>query len=108
MTGSGFDVNPEELRAYSGKLSGQKDTASQIGGLVSKADVGDESWGIVGLFVKDNYTSMLEELKDMFTSLQEGLQSGSDKFKTAASGYQDSEDAIKQLLDGIKVEIESK
>ncbi|MFC4001574.1 WXG100 family type VII secretion target [Prauserella oleivorans] len=105
---SGFTVDGEELRQYAGKLAGQKDTASQIAGLVDKADVGDKSWGVVGLFVKDEYTRMLADLKETFTSLQEGLQSGSDKFKAAADGYQQHEDAIKQLLDGMKIEIDNR
>ncbi|PRX43929.1 hypothetical protein B0I33_11395 [Prauserella shujinwangii] len=105
---SGFNVNAEELRAYSGKLAGQKDTASQIGGLVDTADVGDKSWGVVGLFVKDEYTQMLGDLKDLFADMQDGFQSGVDKFRLAADGYQQHEDAMKQLLDGMKIEIEGK
>ncbi|WP_020669236.1 hypothetical protein [Amycolatopsis nigrescens] len=103
----GFDVNAEELRKYSGQLGEQKGTAGQIAGLVDKADVGDKSWGVVGLFVKQDYTSMLGDLKDMFTSLQEGLQSGSDKFKDAATGYEQHEDGVKQLLNGLQIDIKA-
>lgn len=104
---TGFDVNSAELRQYAGKLGAQHGTAGQIAGLVDKADVTDESWGVVGLFVKDNYTQMLADLKDLFTDLQEGLQSGSEKFRSAADGYRDQEDAVKKLLDGMKIEIEN-
>lgn len=103
----GFDVNSEELRQYAGKLDGYRGTASQIGGLVDKADVGDKSWGVVGLFVKDNYTQLLGDLKELFGDLQEGLQSGSDKFRNAAQGYDDADDAVKELLGGLKVEIDN-
>lgn len=104
---SGFHVSEEELRAYSGKLTGQKGTASDIAGLVDTADVGDKSWGVVGLFVMDNYTQLLGDLKDLFTGMQDGLQSGSDKFTKAAEGYQQHEDAVKALLDGLKVQIDN-
>lgn len=104
---TGFDVNSEELRQYAGKLDAQHSTAGQIAGLVDQADVTDKSWGVVGLFVKDNYTQMLADLKDLFADLQEGLQSGSGKFRSAADGYRDQEDAVKKLLDGMKIEIEN-
>ncbi|MFF5986298.1 ESX-1 secretion-associated protein [Prauserella flavalba] len=102
---TGFNVNEDELRQYADKLAGQKDTASQIHSLVDKADVGDKSWGVVGLFVKSDYTQMLADLNDMFTSMEEGLQSGSDKFKSAADGYRQHEDAVKELLNGMNVEL---
>ncbi|MBK1784053.1 ESX-1 secretion-associated protein [Prauserella cavernicola] len=102
---TGFNVDEDELRSYADKLSGQKDTASQISGLVDTADVGDESWGVVGLFVKGDYTEMLADLKDMFASMEAGLQSGSDKFKAAADGYRQHEDAVKELLNGMNVEL---
>ncbi|NIJ14230.1 arginine decarboxylase-like protein [Saccharomonospora amisosensis] len=105
---TGFNVNSEELRTYSGKLAGQKDTASEIAGLVDTADVGDKSWGVVGLFVKHSYTEMLGDLKELFTSLQDGFQSASEKFAMAADGYQQNEDAVKQLLNGVKFEIDGK
>ncbi|GAA5153422.1 MULTISPECIES: ESX-1 secretion-associated protein [Amycolatopsis] len=104
----GFDVNADELRQYAGKLDAQHGTAGEIAGLVGKADVGDKSWGVVGLFVKNQYTQMLGDLNDLFGDLQEGLQSGAEKFRGAAEGYQAQEDAVKKLLDGLKIEIENR
>jgi uncharacterized protein YukE len=104
---SGFDVNPEELRTFAGRLDGHRGTAAEIAGLVAKADVSDKSWGVVGLFVKDNYTQMLGDLNDLFTAMQEGLQSGSDKFKGAAQDYDDQEEAVKQLLNGLQVQLDN-
>ncbi|QQQ76370.1 ESX-1 secretion-associated protein [Saccharothrix sp. 6-C] len=104
---SGFDVNPEELRAFAGKLDGHRGTASEIAGLVAKADVGDKSWGVVGLFVKSRYTDMLGDLNDVFTALQDGLQSGADKFNGAAQDYDAQEEAVKQLLNGLQVELDN-
>jgi hypothetical protein len=106
-TVTGFEVNSGELWQFAGKLDAQHSTAGQIAGLVDKADVTDRSWGVVGLFVKDNYTQLLADLKDLFIDLQESLQSGSDKFRSAAEGYQQQEDAVKKLLDGLKIEIEN-
>lgn len=103
---SGFDVTASELSAYAQKLSGQGDTANQISDLVGKADVGDKSWGVVGLFVKDEYTQMLGDLEDLFADLKNGFQSAEAKFTKAAEGYQQYEDSVKGLLDGIKIEIE--
>ncbi|MEU4739161.1 type VII secretion target [Actinosynnema sp. NPDC023658] len=103
---SGFDVNPAELREFAGKLDGHRGTAAQIAGLVAKADVSDKSWGVVGLFVKDNYTDMLSDLNDLFTALQEGLQSGADKFNGAAQDYDEQEEAVKALLNGLQVELD--
>ncbi|GAA1244028.1 hypothetical protein GCM10009676_32170 [Prauserella halophila] len=105
---SGFDVNSDELDTYAGKLGGQRSTANQIGGLVDKADVGDQSWGIVGIFVLDNYKEMLSDLKDLFTSLDDGFASGEDKFTNAAKGYREKEQAVKELLDTFNMEVGGK
>lgn len=104
---SGFDVNPEELRAFAGKLDGHRSTAAEIAGLVAQADVGDKSWGVVGLFVKDDYTRMLGDLNDLFQALQDGLQSGADKFNGAAQDYDAQEEAVKQLLNGLQVQLDN-
>ncbi|MCP2253030.1 hypothetical protein LY13_001774 [Prauserella aidingensis] len=105
---SGFDVNADELDTYAGKLGGQRQTANQISGLVDKADVGDESWGIVGIFVLQQYKEMLGDLKDLFTSLDEGFASGEDKFASAAKGYREKERAVKELLDKFDITIGDK
>jgi hypothetical protein len=102
----GFEVSTRELREFAGKLGGHRGTAGEIAGLVAKADVGDKSWGVVGLFVKDNYTQMLADLNDLFTDLQEGLQSATDKFNGAAQDYEEHEQAVKELFNGLQVELE--
>lgn len=103
---SGYTVDPDNLRKYASKLSNQQDTASGISGLVEKADVSEQSWGIVGLFVKDSYTSMLTDLREMFDSMINGFESASNKFDEAAQNYEDSDQSVSQLLGGIKVEID--
>ncbi|MDX3658183.1 hypothetical protein PV646_12825 [Streptomyces sp. ID05-26A] len=105
---SGFEVEVEELKAFAGKLDGHKGTAGEIAGLVDKADVGQKSWGIVGLFVKDEYDQMLGDLKDLMKDLQNGLQSAGDKFRGTAQGYQDQEDALKAIFSGVDIDISGK
>lgn len=105
---SGFDVNPDELRQFASKLDAHHSRATEIAGLVAKADVSNKSWGAYGLFVKDNYTRMLGDLNDLFTDMQEGLQSGANKFRGTAQGYADQEEALKKIFDGIQVEIDRK
>ncbi|SDO89817.1 type VII secretion target [Lentzea jiangxiensis] len=101
---SGFSVSPEELRTFAGKLDGHHSTASGIAELVALADVGDKSWGVIGIFVKDQYTQMLGDLKETMQAMQNGLKSGADKFRDTAEGYAQQEEALKQILDGIHVE----
>lgn len=101
---SGFSVNPEELREYADKLYGHRAFAGQITGLVHKSDVGDKSWGVVGIFVKQQYTELLKDLEDTLTAMTEGLDSGVEKFRDTAKGYADQEEALKKILDGLKVE----
>lgn len=103
---SGFDVNPDELTQFAGKLDGHKSTASAIKGLVDKADVSNKSWGVVGLFVFDNYQALLGDLREMFKEMEEGLQSGSDKFRGTAEGYREQEEALKKIFNGIQIEID--
>ena len=101
---SGFSVDPEELREYAGKLQGHRGFAGEVSALVDMADVGDKSWGVVGIFVKQQYTQMLGDLKETLTAMTEGLDSGAEKFRDTADGYAEQEAALKKLLDGIQVE----
>jgi len=101
---SGFSVNPEELNAYADKLYGHRAFAGEVTGLVDKSDVGDKSWGVVGIFVKQQYTEMLGDLRETLTAMTEGLDSGVEKFRDTAKGYADQEAALKKILDGIQVD----
>ncbi|MGW6936317.1 ESX-1 secretion-associated protein [Lentzea sp. NPDC054927] len=101
---SGYSVNPEELRQYADKLQDHRGFAGQVSGLVDKSDVGDKSWGVVGIFVKQQYTEMLGDLKETLTAMTEGLDSGAEKFSDTAKGYADQEEALKKILEGIQVD----
>ncbi|WP_019818454.1 hypothetical protein [Saccharomonospora saliphila] len=70
-------------------------------------DVGDESWGIVGLFDKQAYTDMHTDLKSLLTDMQEGVQSASDKIGTAAKHCRDAEDGHQRVLSEVTETLES-
>jgi hypothetical protein len=92
--GAGFNVSVGGVRDYSGALAQDKALVSEVSGLVSQADVGNESWGIVGLFVHGKYTDMLGDLKNLLQDMSDGLQSGADKMTDTADLYQGIEDSI--------------
>jgi uncharacterized protein YukE len=103
---SGFEVNPDELRTFAGKLDGYRSAANELAGFVGKADVGAKSWGVVGIFVKEQYTQTLSDLNDLFNDMQGGLQSGADKFRGTAQGYEDQETALKKIFEGIQIQVD--
>ncbi|WP_236789512.1 hypothetical protein [Amycolatopsis sp. GM8] len=94
----GHAVVVKALRDYSGQLSGDIAVPKEIHGLVGSSDVGDESWGVVGIFVKGKYTDMLGDLKDLLGEMANGLQAASEKFDLAANAYDGHENDSKQLL----------
>ncbi|HVV14309.1 ESX-1 secretion-associated protein [Amycolatopsis sp.] len=96
--GTGHAVVVAALREYAGKLDGDVAVPKEISGLVGQSDVGDKSWGVVGLFVKEKYTGMLGDLQDLLIEMGTGLQAASQKFTAAADAYEQHEDDSKQLL----------
>jgi len=94
----GFQVNADGLDTYSGTLAGDKALAAEVNGLVDQSDVGDESWGVVGWFVKSTYTGMLGDLKDLLKDMETGLQSGADKMTDCAKDYRDFEASIAKIF----------
>ncbi|GHF87582.1 hypothetical protein FHX82_000855 [Amycolatopsis bartoniae] len=97
----GYAVDIAALTKYSGELKGNKDAVSKVTDQVGEADVSDKSWGVVGLFVKQKYTDMLDDLKDLLKEMEDGLQSASDKIGTAAKAYKNKDDEHKQALSEI-------
>jgi hypothetical protein len=89
-----FNVNLGGLDTYSGTMAGDKALVSEVSGLVAQSDVGDQSWGIVGIFVKSKYTEMLGDLNSLLTDMSDGLQAGADKMTETAKAYRDIEEAI--------------
>lgn len=98
MPDGGFNVSVPGVRDYSATLADEKATVSEIDGLVSQADVGNESWGIVGLFVHGEYTQMLGDLHSLLGDMSDGLQAGSEKMAETADLYQSIEDTIAQIF----------
>lgn len=104
---TGYTVEPADLREYSNKLAGGTAKANEIKGLVADADVGDQSWGIVGLFVKDTYTQLLGDLNSLLEQMGQGYQSGADKFRASADNYERYEDEVERLLGDIHVALDT-
>ncbi|OZM74866.1 hypothetical protein CFN78_01230 [Amycolatopsis antarctica] len=87
----GYQVDTSRLYAYSDLLAENKTAVAGVKDKVGQADVGDESWGIVGIFVKHMYTDMLGDLNDLLKQMEDGLQSASDKVRTAGEFYDSTE-----------------
>jgi hypothetical protein len=86
------------LRKYSDQLKSDIAVPKEISGLVGSSDVGDKSWGVVGIFVKGKYTELLGDLQDLLIEMANGLQAAGEKFSAAATAYGRHEDDSKQLL----------
>jgi hypothetical protein len=105
----GYRVEVDALREYAGDLGKYRDQGAKFTEKVSQSDVGDKSWGVVGLFTKHGYDETLHELRDLLASMAEGLTSAQAKFTDAANVYQGTEDdhtaffgQVEVLLDGPK------
>ncbi|EIE97402.1 RNA methyltransferase [Saccharomonospora glauca] len=106
MTQGGFRVQVKALRNYRDALEDFKSQAEKFGALVDRADVGDESWGLVGLATKGAYTEALGELRDLLARMQEGLSVTGEKFNKAADLYASNEDHGVFLLGRYEGEID--
>ncbi|AGM03238.1 ESX-1 secretion-associated protein [Amycolatopsis keratiniphila] len=97
----GHEVVISALRTYSGKLEQDVRIPNEVGRLTQQSDVGDESWGVVGLFVKHEYTSMLTDLQDLLIEMSAGLTAASEKLGNAATAYERNEDDNVKALNEI-------
>jgi hypothetical protein len=104
---AGFKVNIDALHKYAGELLGDRADVGRVGALVGKADVGEKSWGVVGLFVKNQYSDMLSDLDSMLTEMEAGLLSASDKMTTTGRRYQEIEDVNRKRLTAIQDSLNS-
>jgi hypothetical protein len=103
----GYQVRVDALHDYAGVLGQYREQGAKFAEKVGQADVGDKSWGVVGLFTKHGYDETLHELRDLLTSMADGLASAQEKFTDAARVYQGAEDdhttffgQVEVLLDG--------
>lgn len=106
-SGKGYQVDIPALRTYSKNLGFYEEEADAFGRLVDQADVTNESWGLIGLAVKEQYTDKLRELRELLDTMKQGVQTFSDKINAAATIYQGAEDDAKMsfgqheaLIDG--------
>lgn len=85
--GTGHTVNTKALHQYAQDLGAYKTEADEFGKLIDQADVTDESWGLIGLAVKQTYTDKLTELRDLLDRMREGVDAFTDKIDRAAEIY---------------------
>ncbi|QRP45402.1 hypothetical protein [Amycolatopsis sp. FDAARGOS 1241] len=95
----GHEVDLPALRKYaSSTLPHYKDAAAKFGNLVDQADVTDKSWGLIGLAVKQTYTSKLENLRELLELMKTGVDTFSGKMSQAADIYDGKQkDAVLKL-----------
>jgi hypothetical protein len=103
----GYRVEVDALHEYVGELGKYREQGTKITEKVARADVGDKSWGVVGLFTKSGYDDTLRELQALLASISDGLTSAQAKLTDAANVYQGVEDdhktffgQVETLLDG--------
>ena len=70
---------------------------------LGQADVGDRSWGVVGLFTKQGYTDTLHKLQELMDAVNQGLETAAGKMTDAAGVYQGVEADHETMLNGLKV-----
>jgi uncharacterized protein YukE len=99
----GYRVQVDALHKYVGDLGKYHDQTGKIKDLVGKADVGDKSWGVVGIFTKHGYDETLHQLQSLMDAVNQGLQTAAAKLTTAANVYQGTEDDHVEFFNGIKV-----
>lgn len=88
---TGFNVEIEALEGYGDNLQSFKEQATTFDELTGRADVGDASWGVVGIMTKGKYDEALAELKGLIDALKTGLDTTSEKVSTAAQAYRDND-----------------
>jgi hypothetical protein len=99
----GYQVRVDALHSYADVLGEYREQGAKFAGKVGQADVGDQSWGVVGLFTKHGYDETLRELRDLLTSMADGLTSAQEKFTDAARVYQGTEDDHKAFFGQVEV-----
>ncbi|ACU95463.1 type VII secretion target [Saccharomonospora viridis] len=106
MPDGGFKVEVEALRRYRDTLEDFKSQADTFSDLVDRADVGDESWGLVGLATKSSYTEALGQLRDLLDRMKQGLTNTGEKFTKAAELYASNDDQGAIQLGNYEIEVD--
>lgn len=101
MSAAGFHADPDVIETYSEDLGQYSEQGTRIKGLVAQADVGDESWGVVGIFTKQIYTQALNQLQEQMQSMIDGVGSAVDAFGATAREYRTAEEETARKLSDI-------
>jgi hypothetical protein len=99
----GYQVQVDALHKYVGDLGKYQDQSAKITEKAGQADVGDKSWGVVGIFTKGGYDDTLRELRELLGSIADGLTSAQAKLTDAANVYQGVEDDHKTFFGQVEV-----
>jgi hypothetical protein len=84
-------VDVPALVAYAKQLGYYESEADKFAGVVDRADVTDEAWGMVGHWAKQSYTDRLGELRSLLDDMKAGVESLSTKITQSAAVYQGKE-----------------
>ncbi|GAA3537797.1 hypothetical protein GCM10022222_21780 [Amycolatopsis ultiminotia] len=99
-------VDTAALTKYATGLDHYKSEAGKFGNLVDQADVTDKSWGLIGLAVKQTYTSKLDELKQLLEDMKTGVEAFQGKLNQAAGIYDGHEKDTVLTFGKFKAEID--
>lgn len=96
-----YQVHIGELRQYVNDLVDYQEQVNRFGELIKDNDVGDESWGIVGLFTKEKYTRLLGELSGYVRDAEKFLHRLDERVDAAADLYDALDAKAKSDLDAL-------
>ncbi|SEP53272.1 hypothetical protein [Amycolatopsis saalfeldensis] len=103
----GIQTNIDAIAEYTRQLPYYEQEAGKFGAKIDAADVGDQSWGVVGIFAKQGYTDHLADLRSLLNDLKDGVDALTTKLGTAAQMYQGAEDAGKITFGRYEAEIDA-
>lgn len=87
----GFAVDVAALRNYRSDLSRYEEQTARLSGQVAEADVTNESWGVVGLFVLEQYNETLGKLREHLAQMAGFLGAVGERVHETANSYQRDE-----------------
>lgn len=88
----GIKVDVAALTAYARQLGYYQSEADKFGGAIDQADVTNEAWGLMGVWVKQSYTDRLAELRSLLDEMKQGVDALTSKISDSAAVYQGAED----------------
>ncbi|MDT8915287.1 hypothetical protein [Amycolatopsis sp. PS_44_ISF1] len=102
----GIQTNIDAITEYTRQLPYYEQEAGKFGARIDDADVGDQAWGVVGVFAKQGYTDHLADLRSLLEEMKTGVDALTGKLATAARMYQGAEDAGKITFGRYEAEID--